>query len=85
VIDRLRAGFAIARVCVVADRGMISAEAIAELGARSKRELSRVVAPGRCWSPLQRRVLILNAKRFRRVIRALLERTEGGRIRGPTP
>ena len=28
------AGFNIARVCVVADRGMMSAEAIAELGAR---------------------------------------------------
>ena len=34
VIDRLRRRFAIARVCVVADRGMISAEAIAELEAR---------------------------------------------------
>ena len=34
VIDRLRRRFAIERVCVVADRGMISAEAIAELEAR---------------------------------------------------
>ena len=34
VIDRLRRRFDIARVCVVADRGMISAEAIAELEAR---------------------------------------------------
>ncbi len=34
VIDRLRARFAIARVCLVADRGMISAEAVAELEAR---------------------------------------------------
>jgi hypothetical protein len=34
VIDRLRARFAIARVCVVADRGMISAETVAELEAR---------------------------------------------------
>src|SRR5271169_5373154 len=34
VIDRLRRRFAIARVCVVADRGMISAEAIAELETR---------------------------------------------------
>src|SRR5215831_9226997 len=33
VIDRLRRRFAIARVCVVADRGMISAETIAELEA----------------------------------------------------
>jgi len=34
VIDRLRRRFAIVRVCVVADRGMISAEAVAELEAR---------------------------------------------------
>jgi hypothetical protein len=34
VIDRLRTRFAIARVCVVADRGMISADAIAELETR---------------------------------------------------
>ncbi len=34
VIDRLRAGFDIARVCVVADRGMIKAETMAELEAR---------------------------------------------------
>jgi hypothetical protein len=34
VIDRLRKRFSIGRVCVVADRGMISAETIAELEAR---------------------------------------------------
>ena len=34
VIDRLRSRFAIARVCVVADRGLISAETLAELEAR---------------------------------------------------
>jgi Transposase DDE domain len=34
VIDRLRRRFAIARVCVVADRGLISAETVAELEAR---------------------------------------------------
>jgi len=34
VIDRLRKRFAIERVCVVADRGMISAETIAEIEAR---------------------------------------------------
>jgi Transposase DDE domain len=34
VIDRLRARFGIGRVCVVADRGMISAETIAGLEAR---------------------------------------------------
>src|SRR6516225_3870149 len=34
VIDRLRRRFDIARVCVVADRGMISADTVAELQAR---------------------------------------------------
>jgi hypothetical protein len=34
VTDRLRRRFDIARVCVVADRGMISAETVAELEAR---------------------------------------------------
>ena len=34
VIDRLRKRFAVNRVCVVADRGMISAETLAELEAR---------------------------------------------------
>jgi transposase len=37
VIDRLRRRFDIARVCVVADRGMISAEIMAELEARRLR------------------------------------------------
>jgi transposase len=34
VIDRLRRRFAIGRICVVADRGMIRTETIAELEAR---------------------------------------------------
>ena len=34
VIDRLRSRFAIRRVCIVADRGMISAETVAELEMR---------------------------------------------------
>ena len=34
MIDRLRRRFAIGRVCVVADRGMISAETIAALEER---------------------------------------------------
>jgi transposase len=34
VVDRLRRRFAITRVCVVADRGLISAETLAELEAR---------------------------------------------------
>src|SRR5215510_129547 len=39
VIDRLRQRFAIGRVCIVADRGMISAETIAALEARDLRYL----------------------------------------------
>jgi len=34
IIDRLNRRFAIARVCVIADRGLISAETLAELEAR---------------------------------------------------
>jgi transposase len=34
VVDRLRQRFAVRRVCIIADRGMISAETIAELEAR---------------------------------------------------
>jgi hypothetical protein len=34
VIDRLNRRFGIARVCVIADRGLISAETLAELEAR---------------------------------------------------
>jgi transposase len=34
VVERLRRRFAIGRVCVIADRGMISAETVAELAAR---------------------------------------------------
>ena len=37
VVDRLRQRFSIGRVCIVADRGMISAETIAELEARRLR------------------------------------------------
>ncbi len=37
VVDRLRKRFSVRRVCIVADRGMISAETIAELEARGLR------------------------------------------------
>ena len=40
VIERLRRRFAITRVCIVADRGLISAEAIAELEASALRSRS---------------------------------------------
>jgi hypothetical protein len=39
VIDRLQQRFAIGRVCIVADRGMISAETLAQLEARSAQAL----------------------------------------------
>ena len=52
VVDRLRQRFGIARMCVVADRGMISGETIAELekrsieyilGARADKEVRKIV------------------------------------------
>jgi transposase len=56
VIDRLRRRFDIARVCVVADRGMISAETMAELEARRLLYIlgvtSEVIAePRKSWRP----------------------------------
>ena len=61
VIDRLRSRFAIGRVCVVADRGMISAATIAALeergleyvlGARERTDsLVRTVVQGRASAP----------------------------------
>jgi hypothetical protein len=41
VVDRLRQRFGMARMCVVADRGMISAETMAEFDARWHRVHSR--------------------------------------------
>jgi transposase len=54
VIDRLRRRFDIARVCVVADRGMISAETMAELEAR---RLLYIRSPMAAMSPLRRRMI----------------------------
>ena len=60
VIDRLRRRFAIGRICVVADRGMISAATIAELERASSFIYSAPVsAPtggcGRSSSPTRHR------------------------------
>jgi hypothetical protein len=63
VIDRLRSRFAIGRVCVVADRGMISAATIAALeergleyvlGARERTDISSAASCSRTQSPSHR-------------------------------
>src|SRR5208337_223311 len=46
-VDRLQRRFRISRVCVVADRGMISAETIAELEARGLLYVLRASGPTR--------------------------------------
>src|SRR5215204_362490 len=60
VIERLRRRFAIARVCVVADRGLISAETLAELEARRLLYILGVLERTDSWcansfSPIRRR------------------------------
>src|SRR5438045_8505235 len=59
VIDRLRARFAIGRVCVVADRGMISAPTIAAL---EERGLEYVLG-ARERTDTQVRTVVLDARR----------------------
>ncbi len=46
VVDRLRKCFSVRRVCIVADRGMISAETIAELETRGAAVGRREIAVG---------------------------------------
>ena len=74
VIDRLRQRFAIGRVCVVADRGMISAQTIASLEERgleyilgvrerSSKEVQEVVLnPRACRLSSQRRDTAINSR-----------------------
>jgi hypothetical protein len=47
VIDRLRGRFAIGRICIVADRGMISARTLAELEERSAGTSKGALRPSR--------------------------------------
>jgi hypothetical protein len=61
VIDRLRRRFAIGRVCIVADRGMISAETIAALEARG---LLYILGTRERTDKLVREVVLADAKPF---------------------
>ena len=61
VIDRLRARFAIGRVCVVADRGMISAATIAAL---EERGLEYVLGVRERTDSLVRRVVLEDRQPF---------------------
>ena len=61
VIDRLRARFAIGRVCVVADRGMISAATIAAL---EKRSLEYLLGARERTDSLVRRVVLADSRPF---------------------
>ena len=61
IIDRLRSRFAIGRVCVVADRGMISADAIAGL---EERGLEYVLGARERTDALVRRVVLADARPF---------------------
>ena len=61
VIDRLRSRFAIGRVCVVADRGMISAATIAAL---EERGLEYVLGARERTDSLVRTVVLANTKPF---------------------
>ncbi|MCP4384755.1 MAG: IS1634 family transposase, partial [Hyphomicrobiales bacterium] len=61
VVDRLRRRFAIGRVCVVADRGMISAETIAGLEAR---ELEYILGVRERTDKLVRKVVLADRGAF---------------------
>jgi hypothetical protein len=69
VVDRLRARFSIGRVCVVADRGMISAATIAGLEARGLAGCARALRRRRAQA----------RPRERRSFRAPPRRAQGGR------
>jgi transposase len=55
VIDRLRRRFAITRVCIVADRGMISTETLAEL---ETRDLLYILRVRECTDRLVRKLML---------------------------
>jgi hypothetical protein len=71
VIDRLRERFAIGRVCVVADRGMISAETIAGL---EERQLEDVLGARERSDALVRKIVMENEAPF---VPLLIERRRG--------
>src|SRR4051794_8632139 len=61
VIDRLRARFAIGRVCIVADRGMISAATIAALEARG---LEYLLGARECTDKVVRTLVLTDERPF---------------------
>jgi hypothetical protein len=61
VVDRLRRRFAIGRVCVVADRGMIAAETIAGL---EERKLEYILGARERTDGIARRIVMENADPF---------------------
>jgi hypothetical protein len=71
VVDRLRARFGIGRVCMVADRGMISAETIAGLEARN---LEYILGVRERSDGLARRIVLDNDEPF---VPLLVERKAG--------
>ena len=71
VVDRLRSRFGIGRVCVVADRGMISAETIAGLEARN---LEYILGARERSDALVRRIVLDNDEPF---VPLLIERKAG--------
>ena len=71
VIDRLRSRFHIGRVCVVADRGMISADTIAGL---EDRKLEYILGARERTDGIARRIVMENEEPF---VPLLIERTTG--------
>ena len=71
VIDRLRSRFHIGRVCVVADRGMISADAIAGL---EERKLEYILGARERTDAVARRIVLANDEPF---VPLLIERETG--------
>ena len=61
VVDRLRERFSIGRVCVVADRGMISAATIAEL---EERKLEYILVARERSDAIVRRIVLENDDPF---------------------
>jgi transposase len=71
VVDRLRSRFHIGRVCVVADRGMISAETIAGL---EERKLEYILGARERTDALARKIVLANDDPF---VPLLIEREAG--------
>src|SRR6202790_3085005 len=71
VMDRLRQRFAIGRVCIVADRGMISAEAIAGL---EERQLEYILGARERSDVLVKKIVMENDDPF---VPLLIERQTG--------